>query len=79
MCLHCWSAPQDSCVTTVTQTAGLHCWAHVTVHLGKDRKFATPTMTANHTTVAGLTRRIENLGHKLYMDNFFYLMTCTTS
>jgi uncharacterized membrane protein len=40
-------------------------------HLGKDRKCATGTMTATHATVAGLTR-IENVGHKLYMDDFYF-------
>jgi hypothetical protein len=40
------------------------------VYLGKDGKYATDT-TATHATVAGLTRRVENVGHKLYMDNFF--------
>jgi hypothetical protein len=41
------------------------------VCLGKDRTHAaTDTMTATHTTVAGLMRRAENLGHKLYMDSF---------
>jgi hypothetical protein len=29
-------------------------------------------MTAIHATVSGLTTRIANLGHKLYMDNFFF-------
>jgi hypothetical protein len=43
----------------------------MTVYLGKDRKLATPTMTATHATVAGLGR-IENLGHELYMENFFF-------
>jgi hypothetical protein len=42
----------------------------MTVYLGKDRKLATPTMTATHATVTGLTGRIENLGHKLYSDSF---------
>jgi hypothetical protein len=28
-------------------------------------------MTAIHATVLGLTTRIENMGHELYMDNFF--------
>jgi hypothetical protein len=41
------------------------------VYLGKDRTCATDTMTATHDTVAGLMRRVENVGHKLYMDNFF--------
>jgi hypothetical protein len=41
------------------------------VYLGKGTTCATETMTATHATVAGLTRRVENVGHKLYMDNFF--------
>jgi hypothetical protein len=41
------------------------------IYLGKDGKCATPSMTATHTTVTGLTARIEHVGHKLYMDNFF--------
>jgi hypothetical protein len=41
------------------------------LYLGKDRSYATDTMTAIHATVAGLMRRVENVGHKIYMDNFF--------
>jgi hypothetical protein len=41
------------------------------VYSGKDRTYATDTMTAMHTTVVGLTRRVENVGQKLYNDNFF--------
>jgi hypothetical protein len=41
------------------------------MYLGKDRACATDTMTATHATVAGITRRVENVRHKLYMDNFF--------
>jgi hypothetical protein len=44
---------------------------NMSVHLGKDKKCATATMTATHTTVTGLTTRTENLGHELYMNNFF--------
>jgi hypothetical protein len=43
----------------------------MSVYLGRDKKRATASMTATHTTVTGLTTRIENFGHKLYMDNFF--------
>jgi hypothetical protein len=43
----------------------------MSVYLGRDRKHATATVTANHTTVSGLTTRIENLGHKLYLNNVF--------
>jgi hypothetical protein len=41
------------------------------VYLGKDKTCATDTMTVTHAIVAGLTRRVENVWHKLYMDNFF--------
>jgi hypothetical protein len=44
---------------------------NMSVYLGKDRKHATATMTATHANVSGLTARIKNLGHKLYMDNVF--------
>jgi hypothetical protein len=44
---------------------------NMSVYLGRDRKNVTATMTATHATVSGLTTRIENLGHKLYMYNFF--------
>jgi hypothetical protein len=43
----------------------------MSVYLGRDRKYATASMTATHATVTGLTTRIENFRHKLYMDNFF--------
>jgi hypothetical protein len=37
-------------------------------------------MTDTHPTVAGLKIRIQNAGHKLYMDNFFFsrLICCGT-
>jgi hypothetical protein len=41
------------------------------VYLGKDRTRADQDVTATHTTVRDLCRRIEGVGHKLYMDNFF--------
>jgi len=44
---------------------------NITVYLEKDRKHVTPSMTTTHATVTGLAARIEHLGHKLYMDNFF--------
>jgi len=36
------------------------------VYLGKDRTYTTDTMTATHTTVAGLMKRFENVGHELF-------------
>ena len=40
------------------------------MYLGRDSHFATD-MTATHTTVRHLTSRVEGLGHKIFMDNFF--------
>jgi hypothetical protein len=42
------------------------------LYLGKDRTYTTD-MTATYATVAGLMMKVENVGHKLYMDNFFLL------
>ena len=41
------------------------------VYLGKDGQRAEQHLTATHATVTNLTRRVEGVGHKLYMDNFF--------
>jgi len=41
------------------------------VYLDKDSCSATDDMTATHATVRHLTCRVEGLGHKLFMDNFF--------
>jgi len=40
-------------------------------YLGRDSHSATDDMTATHTTVRHLTCRVEGLGHKLFIDNFF--------
>ena len=40
------------------------------VYLGKDRQRAAQHLTATYATVINLTKEIEGLGHKLYMDNF---------
>jgi len=45
----------------------------MSVYLGKDSRSATDDMTATHATVRHLTCRVEGLGHKLFMDNFFSL------
>ena len=42
------------------------------VYLGKDSHSATDNMTATHATVRHLTRRIEVLGHKLFMETSFH-------
>ena len=41
------------------------------VYLGTDSHSATDDMTATHATVRHLTCRVEGLGHKIFMDNFF--------
>jgi len=41
------------------------------VYFGKDPQSATDDMTATHATVRHLTRRVEGLGHKLFMDSLF--------
>ena len=41
------------------------------VCLGRDSGSATDEMTATHATVRHLTSRVEGLGHKIFMDNFF--------
>ena len=41
------------------------------LYLGRDSHSATDDMTATHVTVRHLTSRVEGLGHKIFMDNFF--------
>jgi len=41
------------------------------VYLGRDSHSATYDMAATHTTVRHLTSRVEGLGYKTFMDNFF--------
>lgn len=41
------------------------------VYLGKQKEAATKNISAVHGTVLGLTRKVEGVGHKLYMDNYF--------
>jgi hypothetical protein len=40
------------------------------IYLGKGRQNATQ-MTTTYATVRSLTRRVEGVGHKLYMNIFF--------
>jgi hypothetical protein len=49
---------------------------NMTMHLGKDRKCATPSMTATHATVTGLAARNEPVGHKFYVDSFISRVIC---
>ena len=41
------------------------------VYLVRDSHPATDNMTATHTTAGHLTSRVKDLGHKIFMDNFF--------
>jgi hypothetical protein len=41
------------------------------MYLSKESHSASDDMTATHTTVRPLTCRVEDLGHKPFMDNFF--------
>ena len=41
------------------------------LYLGRDSHSATDDMTATHATVRRLTSRVEGLGYKIFMDNFF--------
>jgi hypothetical protein len=44
---------------------------NMSVYLHRDRKCSTATKTATCAAVSGLTTGTENLGHKLYMNDFF--------
>jgi len=41
------------------------------VYLGTDSHSTTDDMTATHATARHLNCRVEGLGHKIFMDNFF--------
>jgi hypothetical protein len=43
----------------------------VKVYLGKDKRCKAQAMTATYATVTKLARKVEGLGHKLCLDNFF--------
>jgi hypothetical protein len=46
-------------------------YTYMSVYLGKDSRSTSDDMTATHATVRHLKRRVEGIGHKLFMDNFF--------
>jgi hypothetical protein len=43
----------------------------MSVYLGKERQNATAQITATHETVLQVIRRVEGMGQKLFMDNYF--------
>jgi hypothetical protein len=43
----------------------------MSVYLGKQRQNATTQITATHGTVLQVIQRVEGLGHKIFMDNYF--------
>jgi len=43
----------------------------MSVYLGKQQLLATQEMSATHGNVLELVRKVEGLGHRLYMDSYF--------
>ena len=43
----------------------------MSMYLGKQRQNATAQITATHGTVLQVIRRVDGLGHKIFMDNYF--------
>jgi len=43
----------------------------MSVYLGKQRQHATAQITAMHGMVLQVIRRVEGLGHKIFVDNYF--------
>jgi len=41
------------------------------IYLGKDKQNEAEMMIATQVTVRSLTRRVDGVGYKLYMDNLF--------
>jgi hypothetical protein len=48
----------------------------MSVYFGKQRQHATAQTTATHGTVLQVVRRVEGLGHKILMDNYFTSLLC---
>jgi len=47
-------------------------WATlISVYLGKQQQHAPAQITATNGTVLQVVRRVEGLGHKIFMDNCF--------
>ena len=42
----------------------------MTIYLGRDRQRTAQLLTATHTTVSELTKKLQERGHKLYMDYY---------
>jgi hypothetical protein len=43
----------------------------IRAYLGKQHQDATADVTPTHGTVLQLVRKVEDVGHKLYVDNYF--------
>jgi len=50
-------------------------YTYMSVYLGKQWQHATAQITATQGTVLQFIRRVEGLGHKIFMDNYFTLPT----
>lgn len=44
---------------------------YMTIYLGKQNQQAHGDVSATHGTVLQLVRRVEGVGHKLFMDSYF--------
>jgi hypothetical protein len=56
-----------------------HNWQqNMSVHLGNNRQNATQTVTVTHVKLKSLVRRVEGVGHKIYMDNFLSTLDSIT-
>jgi len=49
----------------------LGCTYDMSMYLGKQRQHATAQITAMHGTVLQVIPRVEGMGHKIVMDNYF--------
>jgi hypothetical protein len=43
----------------------------MSVYLGKQRQNTTAQITATNGTVLQVIRRVEGMGHEIFMDNYF--------
>jgi len=46
---------------------------NLTAYLDKNRKCVTRSITITRGTIIGIKAMSENVGHRLYIDNFFHL------
>jgi len=49
----------------------------MSVYLGKQWQHATAQIIAMHRMLLQFIRRVEGLGHKIFMDNYLFHLTCS--